>query len=72
MTESAGQGTLLQLEGGHKTVIHRPINDVVTDLTRARQEDIEFVYLESPSHGLNGYVLDPSKVVAMASVASRI
>lgn len=66
------QGTLLHMEGGHKTVIRRPISEVVHDITAARQEDIEFVYLDSPSHGLNGFVIDPNKVVSLIATSSRL
>jgi hypothetical protein len=66
------EGTLLQLEGGHSTVIRRPIIDVVHDLTAARQEGVEFVYIDSPSHGFNGFVIDPNKVVAFISTSSRL
>jgi hypothetical protein len=53
-------------------VIRRPIHDVVHDITAARQEGIEFVYLDSPSHGLNGFVIDPSKVVSLIATTSRL
>jgi hypothetical protein len=65
------EGTLLHFEGGHKTVIRRPITDVVKDLCLAREEGIDFVFLDSPGHGLNGFVVDPSKVVALIATISH-
>jgi hypothetical protein len=69
---SVHEGTLLHLEGGHKTVIRRPITEVVHEVTAARQEGTAFVYLDSPSHGFNGFVIDPNKVVAFISTSSRL
>ena len=56
----------------HSTVVRRPIAEVVHDLTAARQEQIEFVFLDSPSHGLNGFVVDPSKVTTLIRTSSRL
>jgi hypothetical protein len=69
---SIHEGTLLHFEGGHKTVIRRPITEVVHEVTAARQEGIDFVYVDSPSHGFNGFVIDPHKVVAFISTSSRL
>lgn len=66
------EGTLLHFEGGHKTVVRRPIIEVVHEVTAARQEGTSFTYLDSPSHGHNGFVIDPHKVVAFIATGSRL
>ena len=66
------EGTIIQFEGGHSTVIRRPIIEVVHELTAARQEGVEFVFLDSPSHGLNGFVVEPSKVTTLIKTTSRL
>lgn len=68
---NAVDGTILHLEGGTSTVIRLPIGDLTNDLTAARQEGIEFLFIQSPTHGDNGYVVDPKKVVALSRTNVR-
>lgn len=70
--DAVHDGTLLQLEGGHTTMLRVPVADVERGITRARQEQIEFVYLQAPNLAANSYVVDPNKVVAMISTGSRL
>ena len=70
--DSVHEGTLLQLEGGHTTMLRVPISDIERDITRARQEQIEFIYVQAPNLAANSYVVDPNKVVAMVSTGSRL
>lgn len=64
-------GTILHLDGGHSTVIRLPIYELVHDLTAAIQEGVEFLFIQSPTHGDNGYVVNPRKVAALSRTSVR-
>lgn len=59
--------TLIQLDGGHSTVVQRNTSELTRIIEDGRLHE-EFVFIQSESHGDNGLVLDPWKVVALMRV----
>lgn len=58
--------TLLLLDGGHSSVI-KDIDPTTVEhaLDDARKEGHSFLYLQASNYGVNGYAVDPHKVVAV-------